>query len=288
MLALGFGFYTFRYQRRLVRSYDEVERLVGERNRALQQAQADLWHSQKMKALGTLAAGIAHDFNNLLSVIRLSNDFLGRGVAGKPDLIEESQAIEQAVQQGKTVVESMLGYSRSQTDEPQSLRVPDVVEETLGLLSQQFLSGTRLTMELDRETPPVVLSRGRLVQILLNLIVNAAEAMHGAGKLAISVRTVAAVPEAGLVLAPPEAPAYVELTVADSGPGIPAEVLPRIFEPFFTTKNVGTTRGTGLGLSMIYTAAQADGLGLAVETAIGRGTVFRVVIPHQATQGTSP
>jgi signal transduction histidine kinase len=79
----------------------------------------------------------------------------------------------------------------------------------------------------------------------------------------------------------------VELTVADSGPGIPPEVLPRIFEPFFTTKNIGATRGTGLGLSMIYTAAQADGLGLAVETVIGRGTVFRVVIPDQGSSGPS-
>jgi signal transduction histidine kinase len=281
VLALGFGVYTFRYQRRLVRSYDEVERLVSERNRALQQARADLWHSQKMKALGTLAAGIAHDFNNLLSVIRLSNDFLRRGVAGQSDLVEEADAIEQAVQQGKTVAESMLGYSRSQSDVPQAVRVPDVVEETLGLLSQQFLSGTRLTLELDRETPPVVLSRGRLGQILLNLIVNAAEAMNGAGQLAVTVRPLAAVPKAGLVLAPREAPSYVELVVADSGPGIAPHVLPRIFEPFFTTKNVGATRGTGLGLSMVYSAAQADGLGLAVESTPGRGTTFRVVIPRR-------
>ncbi len=281
VLALGFGFYTFSYQRRLVRSYNELERLAGERNQALRQAQADLLHSQKMKALGTLAAGIAHDFNNLLSVIRLSNDFLGRGVANNPDLAEESQAIEQAVQQGKNVVESMLGYSRSQTDQPEMLNVPDVVEETLGLLSQQFLSGTRLTMELNRDTSPVMLSRGRLVQILLNLIVNAAEAMQGAGQLTITVRTVARPLSAGLVLPPREAPAYVELAVADSGPGVPSEILPRIFEPFFTTKNVGATRGTGLGLSMIYTAAQTEGLGLAVETSLGAGTLFRVVIPVQ-------
>ncbi len=278
-LALGFGVYTFRYQRRLVRSYAELERLAGERNRALRQAQADLLHSQKMNALGTLAAGIAHDFNNLLSVIRLSNDFLGRGVRNDPDLIEESQAIEQAVQQGKSVVESMLGYSRSQTDPAESLNVPEVVEETIGLLTQQFLSGTKLTMELDRETPLVLVSRGRLVQIVLNLIVNAAEAMQGSGQLTITVRTVRNLPSAGLVLPPGKASSYVELAVADSGPGIPPEILPRIFEPFFTTKNVGASRGTGLGLSMIYTAAQTEGLGLAVETSMGSGTVFRVVIP---------
>lgn len=294
VLALGFGIYTFRYQRRLVRSYDELERLASERNRALRQAQADLLHSQKMKALGTLAAGIAHDFNNLLSVIRLSNDFLGRGVANDPDLAEESQAIEQAVQQGKNVVESMLGYSRSQTDQPEWLNVPDVVEETLGLLSQQFLSGTRLTMELNRDTAPVLLSRGRLVQILLNLIVNAAEAMPGAGQLTITVRTVTRPPSGGLVLPPREAPAYVELAVGDSGPGIPPEILPRIFEPFFTTKNVGASRGTGLGLSMIHTAAQTEGLGLSVETSMGVGTLFRVVIPapargaNQSSQPNTP
>ena len=218
-------------------------------------------------------------FNNLLSVIRLSNDFIGRGVKGDPNLVEETEAIESAVQQGKTVVESMLGYSRSQSDEPRPCRVPEVVEETLGLLTQQFLSGTRLTMELDRDTPPVVLSRGRLVQIILNLIVNASEAMNGSGRLAIAVSTLDSLPNGSFVLVPLVAPAYVEIAIADSGPGIPPDVLPRIFEPFFTTKNAGTTRGTGLGLSMVYAAAQADRLGIAVETSVGNGTTFRILIP---------
>jgi signal transduction histidine kinase len=279
LVALAFGVYVSRYQRQLVGSYDQIEQLAAQRHRQLEQTQAELIHSQKMKALGTLAAGIAHDFNNLLSVIRLANDFLRRGVGKDPELAEENQTIESAVEQGKRIVQSMLGYSRSNTGEPQLLSVSELVEDTLGLLTQQFLSGTRLTVELDRNAPQVRLARGCLEQILLNLIVNASDAMKGGGQLSITVRTVPLEPQSHFVLAPRPAAGYVELAVADSGPGISPEVLPRIFEPFFTTKTLGAQPGTGLGLSMIYTAAQADGLGIVLDSKPGCGATFRILIP---------
>jgi len=149
--------------------------------------------------------------------------------------------------------------------------------ETMALVGKQFLSGIVLTLELDPKSPPATGSKVRLEQILLNLIVNAAEAMNGQGDLRISVH--ASDSSQGCLLSPRGAQNFVEVQVADSGPGIAPEVLPRIFEPFFTTKDVGVNRGTGLGLSTVYAIAQQDGLGLGVETELQRGTTFRVLVP---------
>jgi signal transduction histidine kinase len=277
-LALGAAMFALQRQRHLLRGYLQLDELAGQRTHQLEVAQAEIIHSQKMKALGTLAAGIAHDFNNLLSVIRMSNQLTGESAKGNTDIEENVAEVEQAVQQGKKVVRSMLGYSRDDADEGGPFALPELVEDTVALLSKQFLSGIALTLELDRDTSLVRGSRSRLEQILLNLIVNAAEAMGGTGSLRISVRGAAAQPDR-LVLRAKESPSYVELDVADSGPGIAPEILPRIFEPFFTTKHRGVVRGTGLGLSTVHSIAEQDGLGLAVETEPGRGTRFRVFIP---------
>jgi signal transduction histidine kinase len=277
-LALGAGIFALRRQRHLLRGYLQLGDLAEQRTRELEAAQSEIIHAQKMKALGTLAAGIAHDFNNLLSVIRMSNQLTGESAKGNTDIEENVAEVEQAVQQGKKVVRSMLGYSRDEANEAGPFALPELVEDTVALLSKQFLSGIALTLELDRDTSLVRGSRSRIEQILLNLIVNSTEAMGGAGSLRISVRAVTAQPER-LILRARESPSYVELNVEDSGPGIAPEILPRIFEPFFTTKHRGVVRGTGLGLSTVYSIAEQDGLGLAVDTESGRGARFRVFIP---------
>ena len=146
------------------------------------------------------------------------------------------------------------------------------------MLTRQFLSGITLKIELDKNAPAVTGSRNRLEQVVLNLLVNASEAMNSQGELAVGVR-MASSPAATPLLAPRSAARYLELYVRDTGPGISPEVLPRIFEPFFTTKHVGATHGTGLGLHLVYTIAQADGLGIGVDTAPGAGTTFRILSP---------
>src|SRR2546425_2387061 len=115
----------------MVRNYEEVETMVAQRNRELELAQVELLHSQKMKALGTLAAGIAHDFNNLLSVIRMGNNFLRRPEVSAQDKSESSRAVERAVEQGKKVVHSMLGYSREQPETRQPYSAPELVDEVV-------------------------------------------------------------------------------------------------------------------------------------------------------------
>jgi signal transduction histidine kinase len=283
-LALLLAAITIGYHRRWLAHYDQVEDLATQRQRELVRTQGELMQSQKMQALGTLAAGIAHDFNNLLSVIRLSNDFLKRGVKGDPDLAEETEAITRAVHQGKSVVNSMLGYTRSQQDDPAPVNVCEIVEELVAMLSHQFLAGVQLTVDLDKEAPLVEAPRSALQQVLLNLVVNACEAMKFRGKLRISVTVAESAPASGLVKSPQTGSQYVILTVADNGPGMSREIQARIFEPFFTTKQMGASPGRGLGLSTVYMVAEQEGLGLRLETAPQQGAVFQIFIPAPAPQ----
>ncbi len=278
LFVLGCTLFIRQRQQRLLLAYMDVDRLAEQQREQLGRAQAEILHAQKMRALGTLAAGIAHDFNNLLSVVRLSNRLIAREATAQPQILENVEEIEQAVQRGKTVVRSMLGYTRESPESSEPFSVPELVEDTVALLTRQFLSSITLSLELDKDAPPVTGSRNRLEQILLNLLVNASEAMNGHGRLDVGVRLNAS-PPAAQVLAPRPAARHLELFVHDTGPGIGPEVLPRIFEPFFTTKQVGATHGTGLGLHLVYTIAQHDGLGIAVETAPAGGTTFRIRIP---------
>jgi signal transduction histidine kinase len=270
--------FVLRRQRELISAYLQVDRQMEQRTRELELAQAEILHGQKMKALGTLAAGIAHDFNNLLSIIRMANKLSGQESPANPEVQDNVRLVEKAVGQGKQLVNSMLGYSRDSGVAQGPFQVAEVVESATGLLSKQFLGGIALKLDLDRQLPLVEASRSRLEQILLNLIVNASEAMKGGGELRVRVSD-GCEPNGTWTLPPAKAARYIQLTVADSGPGIPVEILPRIFEPFFTTKHVGATRGTGLGLSMVYTLAQHEGMGIRVESEPGRGTSFFIAIP---------
>jgi signal transduction histidine kinase len=285
-LVAVFALATLQRHRRTIAGYLAAESRAVERNRELEAAKVELMHSQKMQALGTLAAGIAHDFNNLLSVIRMSNKLIGRETKQLPDVQEHVGDIEQAVLQGKNVVGSMLGYSRNDADTGEPTDVNAVVEEAVSLLSKEFLSGIALTLELDREAPRVAVGRGQLEQVLLNLIVNASEAMQGHGKLKISVHVRHTLPPRHFVLRPGAEANGVELSVADSGPGIAPEIRARMFEPFFTTKRSASKAGTGLGLSLVYSIAERDRLGLSVESEPGKGAVFSLFLPTAPVRQT--
>lgn len=287
LIFAGLGFFVIallslfalRHHRAAIERFFAAENQAADRNRALEAAKVELMHSQKMQALGTLAAGIAHDFNNLLSVIRMANKLMRRRAADDPRLQQNAEEIEQAVLRGKGVVSSMLGYARSESAEEGPTDLCAAVENTVGLLTREFLSGITLKLDLDRNSPRARTSRAHIEQILLNLVVNASEAMQGKGELKISVIPLANLPEGNFILRPTSASGFVEVTVVDSGPGIPAEVRDRLFEPFFTTKRGGAKPGTGLGLSLVYSLAQQDELGLAVESEPGRGAAFKIFVP---------
>jgi len=291
MIAAGFtvvaiavcaAFLVLRRHRQLIARFVRTEATVEKRDRELETARLELVQAEKMKALGTLAAGIAHDFNNLLSVIRMSNQLIPRSRSPK-ETAEYVAAVEQAVLQGKTVVGSMLGYSRESAANDKPCDVCVLVEEVALLLSREFLSGIELKLDLHRTTQPVRVNKGTLQQALLNLVVNAAEAMKGSGRLTFSVQAVTALPElpeGRFAMRPREAAGYVEIAVVDTGPGIAPEIMDRIFEPFFTTKTAGTRKGTGLGLSLVHTIAGHEGLGLVVHSKLGHGATFYLFIPR--------
>lgn len=276
-LALLFAWYSIRHHRQLVQAYQTVEMVAEKRRQEVEETQYHLVHSQKMKALGTLAAGMAHDFNNLLSIIRMSGQLVRRQLNPAGPALHNLEAIERAVAQGKRIVGSILGYTRCSNQPLQFYKVSTVVNDTLAMLNAHYLGGLTISLDLQEEVLGVCGDKSRLEQILLNLIVNAYEAMKGAGRLAISVKNQERI--ASCILPPRAAKAYVELKVQDSGPGIDPKVLPRIFEPFFTTKTGSEEHGTGLGLTTVYSIARQDGFGLNVESTLRQGTSFLVIIP---------
>ena len=278
MAALFFAGVAFNRHRRLLRSHAEVERKIAERTRELEVANRELVHSQKMNALGTLAAGIAHDFNNILSIIKGSTQIIEENVENPQKIRTRTDRIKLVVEQGAGIVKAMLGFSRDSGQEPALCDVNEVVQDTLKLLGDRFLREVQVDFKPTRGLPGVLAAREFIQQILLNFIFNGAESMDTGKQIVLSSRMITELP-ADLVLLPLPASRYVTVSVRDSGCGIPTENLPRIFEPFFTTKALSTRRGTGLGLSMVYELAKKLGAGLAVQSVVNQGSTFMLILP---------
>jgi signal transduction histidine kinase len=275
--ALFFAGLAFNRHRRLVRSYTEVERKVAERTQQLEIANRELLHSQKMNALGTLAAGIAHDFNNILSIIKGSAQIIEDNLDNPEKIRTRADRIKTVVEQGAGIVKAMLGFTRDSGHQT-ACEVNAVVEDTLKLMGDRFVREVRVQFEPTLGLPSVVGSKDLIQQILLNFIFNAAESMTSNKQIFLATRAMEKTP-VEMVLPPVTAPCYVAIEVRDLGCGILPEHLPRIFEPFFTTKDLSTRRGTGLGLSMAYELAKKLGAGLAVESVVERGSTFTLVLP---------
>lgn len=280
VVALFFAALAVNRHLRLKRSFAEVERIVAERTRQLEEANQALLHSQKMKALGTLAAGIAHDFNSILSIIKGSAQIIESHPEDRDKVRTRLDRITTAVDQGSGIVQAMLGFSRGAGKELTTCEVNEVVEDASDLLSDRFLHEIILVRELAPDLPQVLCAKDLLQQMLVNLIVNAVEAMGGRGQITVRTGLMRALP-ANPVLAPTQAAGYVYIDIQDQGSGIPPEIRSRIFEPFFTTKSLSVRRGTGLGLSMVYEFAKDLGYGLHVQSEVGKGSTFTILIPVQ-------
>ncbi|MFO0926157.1 MAG: PAS domain S-box protein [Gemmataceae bacterium] len=234
-----------------------------------------LRQSQKMELVGQLAGGIAHDFNNLLTVITGSADLLLTETdASSAPLLRE---IHDAAHRAAGLTRQLLAFSRRQVLEPQVLDLNRVVGEVEKMLRRLIGEHVVLTTDLAADLPTVRVDPGQIEQVLINLAVNARDAMPDGGQLTIRthVVTVADVPPE--CLGTPTAGWYVCLSVADTGCGMPPEVKARIFEPFFTTKGIG--KGTGLGLATVFGIVKQSGGLLDVKTAVGAGTTFFLYLP---------
>ncbi|MFC3580667.1 hybrid sensor histidine kinase/response regulator [Sphingomonas hylomeconis] len=250
----------------------------------------------KMQAVGQLAGGVAHDFNNILTAIIGHCDLmLMRHTPGDGDY-DDIQQIRANSNRAASLTRQLLAFSRQQTLRPQVLQLPDVISEVSNLLKRLLGETVTLTVKHGRNLGPVRADPGQLEQVVVNLAVNARDAMlsqnaRGGGTLSIQTRAVSAaqVRHMGSDILP--IADYIALDVADTGTGIPADVLPKIFEPFFTTKEVG--KGTGLGLSTVYgIVKQSGGYIFAENNRGGPGATFTMYLPvHTAPiykEGTTP
>ncbi|CAN7142348.1 response regulator [Bosea sp. LjRoot90] len=232
----------------------------------------------KMQAVGQLAGGIAHDFNNVLQVIINASEFLLASHKPTDPSFPDIMQIKQNAYRAASLVRQLLAFSRRQTLRPQVLALGDVLSDLSLMLKRVVADKIALDVRQGRDLWPVKADLGQLEQVVVNLAVNARDAMTGGGKLQVRTRNVPAaeVGELGYEALP--ATDYVLLEVEDSGTGIAQEHLEKIFEPFFTTKEVG--KGTGLGLSMVYGIVKQTGGFVFCDSVVGRGTNFRIFLPR--------
>jgi len=240
--------------------------------------------SQKMQAVGQLAGGVAHDFNNLLTaMIGFCDLLLMRFRPGDPSFADIMQ-VKQNANRAANLVRQLLAFSRQQTLQPRIIDITDVLVELSHLLRRLIGESIELKVVHGRDLGLAKVDQGQLEQVIINLAVNARDAMTSGGTL--TIRTVNATQASALRRGHEVMPAgnYVLIEVSDTGVGIPKENLARIFEPFFSTKEVGS--GTGLGLSTVYGIVKQTGGFIFVDSAPGRGAVFQIYLPrHQVAEG---
>jgi two-component system NtrC family sensor kinase len=270
--SLALGFVSWVAMRRTRRELLTSERLKRESEHRLQ-AESALRQAQKLEALGQLTGGVAHDFNNLLMVVNNNLHLLSRLVpqtAGSPQIA----AIDRAVASGTRLTRQLLAFSRRQAVTPEVIAINDAVPAMMDLLRTSLGSSIRVRFVAEAEPSWVKVDAAEFELALLNLTINAREAMKGGGEFTIRTRNVRiGAPSADLAAGP-----YVVLSASDTGEGVPPDVLGRVFEPFFTTRMPG--QGTGLGLSQVYGfCVQAGGVA-RMESETGRGTRVSLYLPQ--------
>jgi PAS domain S-box-containing protein len=241
-----------------------------------------LRQSQKMEALGALTGGIAHDFNNLLTVIIGNAELVADGAAG-PDIAPAlARQILEAAEKGADLTQKLLAFARRQSLRPERLQVEQVITEMMPLLQRAIGEHIELSTRARRGSLAALTDRTLLESAILNLALNARDAMPQGGVLTISMEERLAGPGAGSL---PVGQPVVSITVSDTGTGMPPEVLARAVEPFFTTKEVG--KGSGLGLSMVYGFAEQSGGHVRIESEVSRGTAVTILLPAVALEAAS-
>ena len=251
---------------------------------AQKRLEQELRQSQKMDSLGRLAGGVAHDFNNLLTVIRGYADVLSGELSAEDPRLAEVREIRRAADRATSLTRQLLAMSRRQVLVPREVDLNLLVQEMERMLRRVIGEDIRIVTQPGRELGWVRADPGQLEQVLLNLAVNARDAMPAGGTLTIGTTRIE-LPHNDEACNPAGVPAgdYVILQVADTGVGMTAEVVSKVFEPFFTTKPVG--EGTGLGLSTVYGIVQQSNGFVTVESEPGNGTSFRVFLPRVLHRG---
>ncbi|MGE4158609.1 MAG: ATP-binding protein [Planctomycetota bacterium] len=255
-----------------------LEQRVEERTRELRKTEEQFLHAQKMEAVGRLAGGVAHDFNNMLMVITGYCEMLLAGMRADDRNREMVQEVLKAGQQAEHLTRQLLAFSRKQVMRPRVIDLNASLESMKTMLQKIVGEDVDLSMTLRPHLHPVTCDPGQIEQILMNLVVNARDAMPKGGRLVIETSNVD-LDEAYARTHPDARPGpHVMCSVADTGTGMDEATQKRIFEPFFTTKEVG--RGTGLGLSTVYGIIKQSGGNIWVYSELGKGTVFKIYLPR--------
>ena len=257
-----------------VRDLSEHKRV----QKALQESENQLRHAQKMEAIGRLAAGVAHDFRNVVAIITAQCDLLLADLGYGNPLAQRVEEILAAGERATALTRQLLAFARKQVVQPTVLDVNTVVNGMSEMLASVLGSSIKLEIATKPNLGRVNADRGQVEQMIMNLVVNAVDAMPDGGKLKIATENIKF--DEAYVRSHPAAKLgkYVMLSVSDTGSGIDLETQARVFEPFFTTKEEG--KGTGLGLAMVYGAVEQAGGIIELDSEIGVGTTFRIYLPR--------
>jgi len=255
--------------------YQGIIRDLTERKRLEQQVQ----QQERMAALGKLAGGIAHDFNNILMSILLNTEMLLNDPALSPDLAPDVESILEEGREASHLVRQILDFSRRSPIQTRLLDLKELLLGSMDVLRRTLPASIKLLLEMEAKDCIVKADPTRIRQVVMNLVVNARDAMPGGGELRVTSHRVRIQSDEKSPVPPGE---WVCLGISDSGTGIPPEVIPRIFEPFFTTKPKG--EGTGLGLAQVYGIVKQHGGHIEVQTEVGQGTTFWIYLPAQEAE----
>jgi two-component system cell cycle sensor histidine kinase/response regulator CckA len=250
---------------------------LKEAEEALRKSQAHLLQAQKMESIGTLAGGVAHDFNNLLTVILGNTQLALRGLKTNDPLRHRLVEVQEAGNRGSALTRQLLAFSRRQHLQRKGTNVDEIIADVMKMLRRIIGEDIEVAVHGTSNLWAVFADPGQIEQVVMNLVINARDAMPGGGRIVIETQNVSLDEDYQLehVYTPPGK--YVRLMVSDTGSGMDAATRDRIFEPFFTTKEVG--KGTGLGLSMVYgIVKQHDGF-IQVYSEVGHGTTFKIYLP---------
>jgi signal transduction histidine kinase/ActR/RegA family two-component response regulator len=266
----------------------DLERRVAARTEELRQSEEHLRQARQLEALGRLAGGVAHDFNNVLTTITGNAELLAQdldAIYAPEHIREEVREVQQSAAHAAAIVRQLMAFSRQQAALPVPLDLGRVVLELEKMLRRLCTEDVRLSITADGDLRPISADQTQIGQVLVNLVVNAQDALPNGGSVRVRVYSIAI--EAGSsAVGAPRPGLYTCLEVADDGVGMAPETARHIFEPFFTTKAPG--KGTGMGLATVHGIVQQCGASIDVETKPGQGTAFRVLFPALAEPAPVP
>ena len=273
-----------------------LESLVAEHERTramLAASEEQVRQSQKMEAVGRLAGGVAHDFNNILTAILSYSDFLIESIPPNDPRGDDAREIRRAARRATTLTGQLLAFSRRQVYQPRALDLNVVITEFSKILGRVIGEDVRLEMRLAENLGVVKADPGQVEQVIMNLVVNASDAMPNGGTITLSTQNVDVSDPETRPHPQLRAGSYVALRVCDTGVGMDEATMRQIFDPFFTTKESG--KGTGLGLATVYAIAERSGGAVGVHSAPGEGAEFTIYLPrvdvaaeHYASGATLP